>query len=157
MLDTSVAIKFYVNEDLFEQARALAAVVENGRAFIAAPNTIRVELWSALWRKHRREQLEKTEVRELWEEFERDVAIDLYDPGGLTYRATEISYETGAVIHDALFLVLDEALDTTVVTADEKTVLGRIAGTPYEHLTVNLRDADKYLTKEQEDSQEQDR
>lgn len=151
-----MAVKFYVNEDLFEQARAFAAAVENGSAFVAAPNTIRMELWSALWRKHRREQLEKTEVREIWDEFERDVAIDLYDPGGLTYRATEISYETGVVVHDALFLVLAEALDTKVVTADEKTVLYRIAGTPYEHLAVHLRDADKYLPKEPEDDEEGD-
>lgn len=145
VLDTSVAAKFYLNEDLYERARELASAVGRGEAFFSAPSTIGAELWSALWRRYRRKELGKSEVRDLWGEFERDVSVDLYDPGGLAHRATEIAYETEVVVHDALFLVLAEALDTQVVTADERTVLKRLEGTAYEPLAVHLEDVGRLL------------
>ena len=40
VLDTSVAVKFYVPEEGYEQARELLAVVEDGGTKLLAPSTI---------------------------------------------------------------------------------------------------------------------
>lgn len=44
VLDTSVAVKFYVPEEGHEQARELLAVVETGGARLLAPSTVGAEL-----------------------------------------------------------------------------------------------------------------
>ncbi len=51
MLDTSVAIKFYVPEEGYEQARELLAAAEDGGVRLVAPSTVGSELWNASWQR----------------------------------------------------------------------------------------------------------
>lgn len=146
MLDTSVAVKFYVPEKGYEQARRLLAVVENNEVKLLAPSTIGAELWNALWWKYRRGELEKETVRETWEKFS-DAPISLFDSDSLMPAAVEIAYETGVIIYDALFLALAGDFQTVVVTADERSLLKRIRGTAYEHLAVHISSVRALLDK----------
>ncbi len=64
VLDTSVAVKFYLPEEGREEALALLAAVGEGEAKLLAPSTVQPELFNALWQQHRREKLSREEIRE---------------------------------------------------------------------------------------------
>ena len=153
VLDTSVAVKFYVPEDGHEQALELLAVVEDGGAKLLAPSTIGAEFWNALWQKYRRGELEKEVIRDTWEKFS-DAPVSLFDPDALMPVAVGVAYETEVIVYDALFLALAGGFQTVVVTADERSMLQRIRGTNYEHLAVHLSNAGTLLGELVEDRAE---
>lgn len=92
MLDTSVAVKFYVPEEGHEQARELLTIVEGGDVRLLAPSTIGAELWNALWQKYRRGELGKDVARDTWDKF-NDAPVSLFDPDSLMSAAVEIACE----------------------------------------------------------------
>jgi predicted nucleic acid-binding protein len=67
------------------------------------------------------------------------VPLSLYTPEDLMPRAVELTFKTGVIIYDALFLALAEDGDTVVLTADGK-LLKALEGTPYVRLTHPLAD-----------------
>lgn len=138
VLDTSVAVKWYLPEELHDEAIGLLRRAEAGDVELLAPGTVQPEFFNALWWQHRREGLPLDSVRDLWKRFALDPVV-LYAPEDLMPRATEIALQTRAIIYDALFLALGENLETVVVTADGK-LLKAIEGTPYAHLAHPLTD-----------------
>jgi predicted nucleic acid-binding protein len=140
VLDTSVAVKFYVPEELREQALNVLAAAESGRLELVAPSTLHPEFFNALWWKHRRDELSRKEVREGWEQLVADRPASLYALEDLMPRAAEITLESGVIIYDTLFLALAENTDTLVVTADGK-LLKALESTSYAHLAYPLADA----------------
>ena len=120
VLDTSVAVKFYVPEELREEALEILEAAEVGGLELVAPGTLYPEFFNALWWKHRRDELSREEVREGWEKLISSRPASLYGPEDLMPRAAEITLESGVIIYDALFLALAEDADTLVVTADGK-------------------------------------
>jgi len=153
VLDTSVAVKFYVPEEGREQARELLTIVESGGARLLAPSTIGAELWNALWQKYRRGEIEKEVVRETWEKVS-DAPVSLFAPDSLMPTAVGIAYETEVIVYDALFLALAGGFQTVVVTADERSMLKRISGTAYENLAVHLSNVEALLREMAEDRPE---
>ncbi len=133
VLDTSVAVKWYLPEELHDEAIVLLRRAEAGDVDLLAPGTIQPEFFNALWWQHRREGLPLDDVRDLWERFALDPVV-LYAPEDLMPRTAEIALQTRVIIYDALFLALAENSETVVVTADGK-LLKALEGSPYAHLT----------------------
>jgi predicted nucleic acid-binding protein len=129
VLDTSVAVKFYLSESLIEEAGQLRTAVDDEELELIAPSTIQPEFWNALWQQHRRGGLSLEEVRDTWREFAKD-PISLYKPEDLMPRAAEIAASSGAIIYDALFLALAEYTASIVVTVDNK-LLKTLEETPF--------------------------
>lgn len=119
VLDTSVAVKFHVPEEQYEEARALRIAFEEGRVEMLAPGTIQPEAFNAFWQLHRRGELSRKEVQEGWDLIS-NLPLSLYAPEDLMPRAVELAFETGVIVYDALFLALAEDADTVMVTADGK-------------------------------------
>lgn len=140
VLDTSVAVKFYVPEELREEALAVLAAAETGDLELVAPSTLQPEFFNALWWKHRRGELSPDEVRDGWHRLIADEPASLYAPEDLMPRAVEIAFESGAIVYDSLFLALAEDSDAALVTADER-LLKALQGTPYARLAHHLSDA----------------
>lgn len=90
VLDTSVAVKFFLPEELREEALALLSAVERGEVTLLAPSTLQPEWFNALWRQHRREKLSREEVGKHWITFTA-TPIDLYTPEDLMPRAAQIA------------------------------------------------------------------
>ncbi|MBA2376740.1 MAG: type II toxin-antitoxin system VapC family toxin [Rubrobacteraceae bacterium] len=137
VLDTSVAVKFYVREEMHEEALTVLAAAESGMVELIAPDTIQPEFLNALWWKYRRGEFSREEVRKAWERFTEDETASLYAIGDLMPRAAGITLEIGVIVYDALFLTLAEEMDTTVVTADDK-LLRVMKATKYSHLAQSL-------------------
>lgn len=136
VLDTSVAIKFYLAEDLMEEAGRLRTAVAEEAAELIAPSTIQPEFWNALWQQHRRGGLSLEEVRDTWREFAED-PISFFDIDSLIPRAVEMAASSGAIIYDALFLALAEEMNTVMVTADGK-LLKVLEETPFAERALHL-------------------
>ncbi|MGI8910600.1 MAG: type II toxin-antitoxin system VapC family toxin [Rubrobacteraceae bacterium] len=101
VLDTSVAVKFYVPEELREEALSVLAAAESGALELVAPSTLQPEFFNALWWKHRRGELSREEVRSGWDQLVADRPASLYAPEDLMPRAVEIAFESGAIVYDA--------------------------------------------------------
>ena len=59
-------------------------------------------------------------MRQGWNGFVSGEPITLYAPEDLMPRTAEITFETGVIVYDALFIALAENTDTVVITADSK-------------------------------------
>lgn len=132
ILDTSVAVKFHVPEERYEEARRLQQSFEDGAVSLLAPGTVLPEVFNAFWQKYRRGELTREEVRVGWELIS-EPPLALYAPEDLIGRAVEISFETGVIIYDSLFLALAEDAKTVVITDDSK-LLKTVKNTPFARL-----------------------
>ncbi|MBA2692975.1 MAG: type II toxin-antitoxin system VapC family toxin [Rubrobacter sp.] len=142
MLDTSVAVKWYVSEEFRDEALTLFDAMANGTIRGAAPSTIQPEFWNALWQKRRRGELSPEEARSIWGEFAED-PVSLYKPEDLMPRATEIA-DFGVIIYDALFISLAEAMDTIMATADDR-LLRPLRETPFADLVRHIKSVDEFV------------
>jgi predicted nucleic acid-binding protein len=140
VLDTSVAVKFYLPEEWREEALTILAAVGEGEAKLLAPSTVQPELFNALWQQHRRGKLSRVEVGEHWGDFSV-TSIDLYAPEDLMPRAAQMALETGVIVYDALFLALAEDAGAFLVTADDR-LLKALRGTVYAGLAQHLSAVD---------------
>ena len=138
VLDTSVAVKWYLPEDLHDEALNLLQHAEAGDVELLPPGTVQPEFFNALWWQHRRADLPLESVRNLWEQFALDPVV-LYAPEDLMARAAEIALEKQATIYDALFLALADNFETVVVTADGK-LLKTLESTAHSRLAHPLID-----------------
>ena len=133
MLDTSVAVKWHLVEELSDEAARLLDSVGSTVSELLAPSIIEPEFFNTFWQRYRRGDITLDEVRQGWSDFVSGEPVTLYAPEDLMPRAVEIAFETHAIVYDALFLALAEEAGTTVVTADGK-LLRTIEGTAFTHL-----------------------
>lgn len=80
----------------------------------------------------------------MWGGFVSADPATLYAPEDLMPRATEIVFESGVIIYDALFLALAEHSGAVMVTADIR-LLNLPQGTPYAHLAHSLGDVASFI------------
>lgn len=133
VLNTSVAIKWYLNEELTDEAVRLLDSARDSTSELLAPGTLQPEFFNALWQRHRRGELKREEVRRVWSEFAAEDPASLYALKDLMPRAAEITVSSGVIIYDALFLALVENAETVMVTADDR-LLRILEGTAYGRL-----------------------
>lgn len=136
VVDTSVAIKFYVPEEGHERAVTLLEAARAGAVELLAPGTILPEGYNAIVWQKKRDLLGSEHAGEVWAALLR-APIYTYATEDLIERAAEISEEANVVVYDALFLALAEDARTVMVTADDK-LLRALERTPYASLAARL-------------------
>ena len=144
VLDTSVAVKWHLEEEHSEEAARLLDAVGTSVSELLAPSTLQPEFFNTLWQRRRRGELSVEEVRQAWSDFQTGEPATLYEPADLMPRAAELVLETGVIVYDALFLALAEYAGTVMVTADDK-LLKTLKGTGYTDLAHSLADIDNLL------------
>jgi predicted nucleic acid-binding protein len=146
VVDTGVAAKWYLNEELEEEATRVLDAGSKGSARLVAPDSIAAEFFNVLWQHHmgrrgKAHALSVEDVESYWREFS-GAPLELFRAAPLMHRAVEITFEIGVIVYDSLFLALAEVGSGILVTADERTILNRIKGTPYEPLAIHLSNVD---------------
>lgn len=144
VVDTNVAVKWYLTEDLEEEALGVLDAGESGGFSLLAPDTVEPEFWNVLWQRHRRRELSLEEVQDYWDAFEQSPLL-LGEILPLMPLATEIAASTSCIVYDALFVALADSEGTVVITADEK-LLTTLKGTPYAERGLHLKDAARVLS-----------
>lgn len=129
VLDTSVAVKWYADEEASRRARLLV-----GKELVA-PDLVLIELAHALWKKQRDEELLPAQAREGLRHFEQTVPV--LPSKAIGSVALDRAIELMHPVSDCVFLVLAEQLQIPLITSDLKFVQ-RCAGSPYEKLLISL-------------------
>lgn len=130
IVDASVAVKWFYEEDGTDIARALAA------SNLAAPDLIYAEVANALWAKRRR--------GELGDDIEPLSSLDNLVTEAvpiltLTVGAFALALQLGHPVYDCFYLALALREDRPLVTADLH-FLGKCATSPYARHVISLAD-----------------
>ena len=132
VIDASVACKWFFEEDLSAEARALAV---SHTAFIA-PDMILVECANAAWRRVRSREIPRAQaqafLKTLPHWFETLVPVDR-----LHEAAFEMACKLGHPVYDCLYLALAERDGTRLITADHPFAQ-RVAGSPWKNRVERL-------------------
>jgi len=125
VVDTSVAIKWYVAEEGRDQARAILT----GRDETTAPEFIAVELANVFWKKVRRGEMSADMVEEALGGFDQYFGR-LISQRDILPRATDLALELDHPIYDCLYLACAELVHGGLVTADRR-LIEKVADTPW--------------------------
>jgi predicted nucleic acid-binding protein len=130
VVDASVAVKWFVPEELSTDARRLLI----SEYELLAPDLLWVELGNALWKKHHRRELDQRTARRLLRDFSR-VPIEYHASERWTGVALELAIRHGVTVYDGLYLALAAGNGCRVVTADRRFheacgggVIGHVVG-----------------------------
>lgn len=128
VVDASVVIKWFVEEDYSQAARDLLKSFGKGSADLCAPSLLLYEVGNALWRiVNRLKLLRVTYVVGAYSSFLK-VPIHYID---LTKQdasdSLKLSLELGLTFYDAVYLNMSEKLAKTLVTADDE-ILRKVKG-----------------------------
>lgn len=115
VVDASVAVKWFVPEELSADARKLLAPEYE----LLAPDLLWAELGNALWKKHRRQELDRRTASRLFRDFAR-VPIQFHPAERWTEAALEVAIRHDITVYDGLYLVLAAGNDCRLVTADRR-------------------------------------
>ena len=132
VVDASIVAKWYLQEELSEEAARVIEAGARGETRLLAPVLLAAELGNVLWQRYRREELSVEEVRDVWAAFEA-APLTLVEIERLMPAALEVAVGYGCTVYDALYVALTEAYTAdgaSLVTTDRK-LLRQLAGTPF--------------------------
>jgi predicted nucleic acid-binding protein len=112
VIDTSVALKWYVHESDSPVAKLLL------EQELVAPDFILVELANALWKKVRMGQIERAQAHEALVHLAK--IVKLVPSSALIDEAFGLAVELLHPVYDCLFVVLARELSVPLITADKR-------------------------------------
>lgn len=115
VVDASVAVKWFVPEELSADAQTLLSAEYE----LLAPDLLWAELGNALWKKHRRGELDQRTARRLLRDFAR-VPIEFHASERWTDAALQLAIRQGLTVYDGLYLALAAGSECRLVTADRR-------------------------------------
>jgi predicted nucleic acid-binding protein len=135
VVDASVAVKWFVRENLHEQALAL---LDHG-APLAAPDLVVTEVTNIAWKKVVRNEISRRQAHVI------TIAISRYIPAlhpsvDLAERALEIALTLNHPVYDCIYLACAETIDGILMTADRR-LHRSVHGSEFESLIRYLDDA----------------
>ncbi len=116
--DTSVLVKFVVEEEDSPKAVALLGAVVEGTYHLAAPDFMAIEFGNVLWKYVRRAVMDEAEARRHIERFPFD-RIEWLPARMLLKDAFRFAREHDVAVYDGAFLAAAATLAVDFVTADE--------------------------------------
>ncbi len=121
VVDSSVAIKWFVPQPNSTKAREILDAYQNGYMIILAPDLIYAEVGNIIWKLHRFQGLSQVDAQEILNTFQ---AIELViTPSSLLLAdAYHIAVAHQRTVYDSLYLALSLQQQCQFVTADEKLV-----------------------------------
>ncbi len=132
VVDASVALTWFVDEDLSEEAAAILGYGEP----LFAPELLLAEIGNVLWKKVIRGELAPDRAHEIAGKTEAGIPA-LFSMRLLNARALHIALTLGHPVYDCFYIACAEMTDSVVVTADERLV--RVsAGTEFAPLVRHL-------------------
>ena|ERR1043165_3549649 len=131
VVDSSVAVKWFVAEPYSTEARRILDAYQNGTLSFLAPDLINAEFGNIIWKKHLFQGLAVSDAQDILDKF-RLLQVTLTPTGELLKDAYRIAVTHQRTVYDALYLALGIRENCQVVTADEKLV--NAVGTAFPNL-----------------------
>ena len=119
VIDASVVIKWFVEEEYSYEARLLKNAYANGIVDIAVPSIMKYEVLNALKYSGGFGEDELKEIAIVLDRFQ----FTIYDiEGEYSFRTIEIAMRKGITIYDAAYVALAQILNTVMYTADKRLI-----------------------------------
>ena len=119
VVDASVVVKWFVEEEGSDKALRLRDKYIDGEISIIAPELIIFEVLNALYYKRLFSESEMKEISEALEAY----SFTLYSlKGEYAEKTVETAVENGITIYDASYVALAMIRDTYMYTADERLI-----------------------------------
>ncbi len=115
VIDASVAIKWFLAENLHAEARRLL----DGDDILHAPDLLPVEMANAAWKKAKRKEIDGGQAKAIALAHLRGVP-ELRPSADLIDRALQMALELDHPVHDCVYLACAEAVGGIVATADKR-------------------------------------
>jgi len=120
IVDASVIVKWFVEENYFREARLLRDSYANGLIDIVVPSLMYYEVINALKYSGEFGEDELKEIAGILEDFQfTEVGLK----GRFALRSIEIAMRKGLTIYDASYVALAYELNSELYTADEKLIM----------------------------------
>jgi predicted nucleic acid-binding protein len=129
VIDSSVALKWFVPETLTEKAIGL---LDGAYAFLA-PDLIYPEAGNIVWKKVARKEIEPADAKDILSGLQR-VPIAVVSSRVLLEPALEIALAHQRTVYDALYVALAVARNSVLVTADDRLARALSAGPLAAHV-----------------------
>jgi predicted nucleic acid-binding protein len=114
VVDASVAVKWVIPEP--DSDLALRMILRDD---LVAPDLLRLEVGSALWKLAQRGKISLERVQSCWDVF-NGVPVALQQASGLVEAALDLAIRHEITVYDGTYLALALALGCPVVTADRR-------------------------------------
>jgi predicted nucleic acid-binding protein len=132
VVDSSVAIKWYLPEPLSAEAVSLQA---RGNP-LHAPDFLDVELAAIAWKKIRRDGLPRVDADFIVAQLPA-LPLTRHPTGPLVTLAFDLADRTNRTVYDCIYLALAVRIDGVMVTADQK-LANALTGTEWEKRIASL-------------------
>ncbi len=118
ILDTSVVIKWYIRENLEENAVCLKSRVEDEKIQVAVPRFFFIESANVLWKKYTiRKDIDKMDAKGIFSRI-LDLPFKIIEDDDVLLKALSIALENSLSIYDALYLASALHFKAKFITAD---------------------------------------
>lgn len=121
VVDSSVAIKWFVPEPYSTEARRILNDYQTGGLSLLAPDLINAEVGNIVWKKYRFQGLAAEDAQEIINDF-RLLTFLLTSTAELLDEAYRLAVTHQRTVYDALYIALSIRERCHFVTADEKLV-----------------------------------
>jgi predicted nucleic acid-binding protein len=118
VLDTSVAIAWYLPETFRAAARVWQSRMLEGRVRLVVPGLHYWELGNVLRTYVMRSELEADLAEQIWA-LHLEAPLEVAEPDRAEVLATALEY--GATVYDAVYIALGRSLDLPLLTAERTT------------------------------------
>ena len=118
MLDTSVAVAWYLPETFRTAARAWQSRLLDGRVRLVVPGLHYWEFGNVLRTYVMRSELESDLAEQIWS-LHLEAPLEVAEPERADVLAT--AFEYGATVYDAVYVALSRSLDLPRLTAERTT------------------------------------
>ena len=118
VLDTSVAIAWYLPETFRSAARAWQSQLLDGRVRLVVPGLHYWEFGNMLRTYVMRSELEADMAEQIWA-LHLEAPLEVAEPERAEVLATALEY--GATVYDAVYIALGRSLDLPLLTAERTT------------------------------------
>jgi predicted nucleic acid-binding protein len=135
VIDASVALQWYLPEAYSEVSRKLL----DTPARLMVPGLFYAEFGNALWKRWRREELDRQEIDLTIQALGR-VPFEVFPTRDLSAHAVEIALDHGCTVHDGVYLALAVLEGARMITADRK-LCNAIAGSALERFLAPIETA----------------
>lgn len=119
VIDSSVAVKWFITEPYSVEARRILDDYQNGTLSFLAPDIINAEFGNIVWKKHVFQGLAAVDAQSIIDEF-RALRFTFTATAMLLDEAYEIAVRHRRTVYDSLYLALSVRENCQFVTADEK-------------------------------------
>lgn len=121
VIDSSVAIKWFVVKPYSTEACLLLDKYQSGELLFLAPDLINTEVGNIVWKKQQFQGLASIDAQQIVDAF-RLLSFPLTPTASLSVEVHQLAVNYKRTVYDAMYLALSLRQQCQFVTADEKLV-----------------------------------